>query len=98
MNPIMETSLHGIFRDVFIKVYPDVFISDVFVKPSVKDNCLKCDVQVTDTSDRDRPVMIFVELKSCCDSSFSYFRQMTRQMRHPLKERPFEVTDADWIR
>lgn len=74
-----ECIARGIFRDAFIRVYPDVFISDVFVKPSVKDNSLKCEVRVTNASDRDRLVMISGKMKSCCDSSFSYpeIRNMT---------------------
>ena len=67
-----ECIARGIFRDAYIRVYPHVFISDVFVKPSVKDNSLKCEVQVTNASDHDRLVMISGKLQSCCDHSFSY--------------------------
>jgi len=67
-----ECIARGIFRDAFIRVYPDVFISDAFVKSSVKDNSLMCEVCVTNASNRDRFVMISGKLKSSGDSSFSY--------------------------
>ena len=39
----------GIFRSALLHVYPDVYISDVFVRTSVADNTLTYDVSMTNT-------------------------------------------------
>ena len=40
----------GIFRSAYLRVYPQVYIDDAFVRPSVATNSLSYDVWVTNAS------------------------------------------------
>ena len=44
-----RTSPQGIFRSALLRVYPDVYISDAFVRTSVTDDTLTYDVSITNT-------------------------------------------------
>jgi len=53
-----ECIARGIFRYACIKIYPDIYISDTFVKTYVADKKLTCDVWVTNSSDSERTVTL----------------------------------------
>ena len=53
-----ECIARGIFRYACINIYPDIYISDMFVKTYVTDKKLVCDAWVTNTSNSDRTVTI----------------------------------------
>jgi Glycosyl hydrolases family 2, TIM barrel domain/Glycosyl hydrolases family 2 len=58
----------GIFRSAMIRVYPDLYISDVFVRTSVSANSLAYDVWVTNTGMAPRTVTLSGTLDSWnCD-------------------------------
>ena len=42
----------GIFRYACLRIYPEVFISDGFIKTYTSDNSLQCDIWITNTSNR----------------------------------------------
>ena len=59
----------GIFRSAVIRAYPDVYISDVFVKTSVATGTLSYDVSVTNSSTRSRQLTLSGTLDSWnCDT------------------------------
>ena len=53
-----EYIARGIFREAVLRVYPDLFLSDVFVRTSVAQRTLSADVWLTNTSSRDRTVRL----------------------------------------
>ena len=67
-----ECIARGIFRDAYIRVYPLVTISDVFIKTSVEKKQLMCEVQVTNASGRDRTVTLGGSLKSFVGDATRY--------------------------
>ncbi len=62
----------GIFRSAMLRVYPDVYISDVFVRPSVANDALTYDVSITNTGSSDQQVSLSGALGSWNCSSFGY--------------------------
>jgi len=59
----------GIFRSAMIRVYPDVYVSDAFVRTSVSDNQLSYDVWVTNTGTAARELTVSGTLGSWnCDA------------------------------
>jgi hypothetical protein len=67
-----ECIARGIFRDAYLRVYPDVYISDIFVKTSVKKKHLVCETQITHTSGRDRVLMLGGSISSFNSDVFCY--------------------------
>jgi hypothetical protein len=67
-----EWVARGIFRDAYLRIYPDVFISDAFVTTSVASNSLTYDVWVTNTSRNDRTVTLGGELSSWNGDAWRY--------------------------
>lgn len=53
-----ECIARGIFRSAELLVYPEVYISDVFVRTSVEKKCLGYDIEVSNASDKTRTVML----------------------------------------
>ncbi len=62
----------GIFRSAFIKVYPQVYISDCFVRPSVQNQTLWFDVWITNASGTSHSMSISSVLSSWNSSAYSY--------------------------
>ena len=62
----------GIFRSATVRVYPDVYVSDVFVRTSVASGTITYDVSVTNTSTRSRPLTLSGTLDSWNCDSISY--------------------------
>ncbi len=62
----------GIFRSALLHVYPDVYISDVFVRTSVTDDTLTYDVSITNTSSTSQSVTISGSLSSWNCDGFTY--------------------------
>ena len=62
----------GIFRSAELRVYPDVYVSDVFVRTSVTNDTLTYDVSVTNTGNSDQQVTLVGELGSWNCASFAY--------------------------
>jgi len=48
----------GIFRSATVRVYPDVYISDVFVRTSVTDDTVAYDVSITNTGNASQQVTL----------------------------------------
>lgn len=67
-----ECTARGIFRDAYIRVYPEVFISGTFVKTHVSQNMLRCDVWVTNSSDTNRTLAIGGEFFSWNGDEWDY--------------------------
>ena len=67
-----EAVPQGIFRSAFLRVYPAVYVSDTFVRPSVANQALSYDVSVTNTSASARTVTLTGSLSSDNGTSFSY--------------------------
>ncbi len=58
----------GIFRSAMVRVYPDVYVSDVFVRPDVAGDTLSYDVTVANTGATDRQLTLSGSLDSWnCD-------------------------------
>ncbi|MDP9001755.1 MAG: beta-galactosidase [Myxococcota bacterium] len=58
----------GIFRSAMVRVYPDIYVSDVFVRTSVKSDSLSYDVSVTNSGAVSRQVTLSGTLDSWnCD-------------------------------
>jgi hypothetical protein len=62
----------GIFRSALLHVYPDVYISDAFVKTSVTDDTLTCDVSITNTGTTSQDVTLSGSLNSWNCDAFTY--------------------------
>jgi hypothetical protein len=62
----------GIFRSALLHVYPDVYISDVFVKTSVTDDTLTYEVSVANTGTTSQDVTISSALASWNCDTFAY--------------------------
>jgi Glycosyl hydrolases family 2, TIM barrel domain/Glycosyl hydrolases family 2, sugar binding domain/Glycosyl hydrolases family 2 len=59
----------GIFRSALVHVYPDVYLSDVFVKTSVADDTLTYEASITNTGTTSQPVTLSGSLSSWnCDA------------------------------
>jgi hypothetical protein len=59
----------GIFRSALLRVYPDVYISDAFVRTSVTDDTLTYDVSITNTGTASQQVTLSGSLSSWnCDA------------------------------
>jgi hypothetical protein len=59
----------GIFRSALLRVYPDVYISDAFVRTSVTDDTLTYDVSITNTGTSSQQVTLSGSLGSWnCDA------------------------------
>ncbi|WP_200942935.1 RICIN domain-containing protein [Cellulomonas sp. Root485] len=67
-----EAVPQGIFRSAFLKVYPAVYVSDTFVRPSVANKTLSYDVTVRNTSGSSRSVTLTGSLSSINGTAFSY--------------------------
>jgi hypothetical protein len=62
----------GIFRSAFVRVYPDVYVSDAFVRTSVTESTLSYDVWVTNTGAASREVSLSGVLSSWNCAPFEY--------------------------
>jgi hypothetical protein len=62
----------GIFRSATVRVYPDVYISDAFVRTSVADDTLTYDVSITNTGASSQQVTLSGALSSWNCDSFTY--------------------------
>ncbi len=62
----------GIFRSAMVRVLPDVYISDAFVRTSVTDDTLTYDVSLTNTGATSQQVVLSGHLTSWNCDSFSY--------------------------
>ena len=67
-----ENLPQGIFRSAELKIYPEVYISDVFVKPSVKNDKLYCDVWIRNASLRDISVDLSGSISSWNGKGWDY--------------------------
>src|SRR3954447_6123798 len=67
-----EAVHQGIFRSAFLRVYPAVYVSDTFVRPSVANKTLSYDVSVRNTSGSSRSVTLTGSLSSSNGTAFSY--------------------------
>src|SRR3954468_10311234 len=67
-----EAIPQGIFRSAFLRVYPAVYVSDTFVRPSVANKTLSYDVSVRNTSGSSRSVTLTGSLSSSNGTAFSY--------------------------
>jgi hypothetical protein len=60
----------GIFRSATLRVYPDVYVSDAFVRTSVTDDALTYDVSITNTGAASQDVTLSGTLSSWnCDAT-----------------------------
>jgi hypothetical protein len=62
----------GIFRSALLHVYPDVYISDAFVKTSVTDDTLTYEVSITNTGTASQDVTLSGSLSSWNCDTFAY--------------------------
>lgn len=62
----------GIFRSARLAVYPDVFISDAFVRTSVADHTMTCDTWITNTSPKPATVSLSAGISSWNGDGFRY--------------------------
>jgi beta-galactosidase/beta-glucuronidase len=62
----------GIYRSAFLRVYPQTYIEDTFVRTSVADGTVTYDVTVRNTSPTARTVALAGAFSSYNGSSFSY--------------------------
>jgi Glycosyl hydrolases family 2, TIM barrel domain/Glycosyl hydrolases family 2, sugar binding domain/Glycosyl hydrolases family 2 len=62
----------GIFRSALLHVYPDVYVSDVFVRTSVTDDTLTYDVAITNTGRASQDVTLSGALASWSCDPFTY--------------------------
>ncbi len=62
----------GIFRSAFLKVYPQIYISDEFVRTSVANNSLTYDVWVKNNSNTAQNMVISSNLSSWNGDSWNY--------------------------
>lgn len=62
----------GIARNVEMRIYPDVYISDVFIKPSVTTGRLSYDVWIVNGGKKEREVSLKSGLRSWNESQFEY--------------------------
>src|SRR5205814_3164231 len=60
------------YRSATLRVYPAVYVSDTFVRPSVANQTLSYDVSVANTSGSARSVTLTGSLASDNGASFSY--------------------------
>jgi hypothetical protein len=70
--PWSSNVAQGIFRSAELEVYPEVYLSDVFVRTSVTNDTLTYDVSVTNTGTNDQPLTLSGELGSWNCSPFTY--------------------------
>ncbi|MBL7110764.1 MAG: hypothetical protein ISS19_02340 [Bacteroidales bacterium] len=63
---------YGITKYVRLRIYPEVYIKDIFVQPSVTGNNLKIDVWVHNHSSRDKDLMLVSELNSWSTEQWKY--------------------------
>lgn len=59
-----ECLARGIFKDVYLRIYPEVYISDTFVKTYVSNNTFTYDVWVTNSSEVERKLTLGGDLLS----------------------------------
>ncbi len=62
----------GIFRSATLRVYPDVYISDAFVRTSVADDTLTYDVSIANTGASSQQVTLSGALSSWSCDGFTY--------------------------
>jgi len=62
----------GIFRSALLHVYPDVYVSDVFVRTSVTDDSVTYDVSITNTGATAQDVTVSGAFSSWSCDSFTY--------------------------
>jgi beta-galactosidase/beta-glucuronidase len=62
----------GIFRSAFLKVYPQIYISDEFVRPSVTSTSLSYDVWVRNNSSTAQSMVISSSLSSWNGDAWAY--------------------------
>ncbi|MDO8685358.1 MAG: glycoside hydrolase family 2 TIM barrel-domain containing protein, partial [Clostridiales bacterium] len=67
-----ECIARGIFRDAYLRIYPEIYISDTFIKTYVSENKLKCDVWISDSTDSDRTITISGEFFSWNGDKWNY--------------------------
>jgi hypothetical protein len=70
--PWSSNVAQGIFRSATLRVYPDVYVSDVFVRTSVTNDAVTYDVSITNTGPSDQQVSLSGALGSWNCGSFSY--------------------------
>lgn len=57
------TDVAGIWQDVYLFAYPQVYVDDVFVKPYVDKNTLEVEVEVRNTSKQKQTISIDADVK-----------------------------------
>jgi hypothetical protein len=67
-----ECIARGLFRDAWLRVYPDIFLDDVFVRTSVARHTLDADIRIVNASARERKIRISGTLASCNGDTWPY--------------------------
>ena len=80
-----ESVPQGIFRSVFLRTYPEVSVSDTFVRTSVANQSLTYDVFVSNTSAVARSVTLTGTLASDGGGSFAYPALPSRTVGVPAR-------------
>ena len=69
-----ECIARGIFRYAYLRVYPEIYISDTFVKTYVAEKKLTCDIWVANASKFDKRLVIDGSFSSFNNDNFVYPR------------------------
>ena len=81
----------GIYRSAFVRVYPQTYIEDTFVRTSVADGTVTYDVSVRNTSSTARTVTLGGSFSSHNGSSFSYPSVPARSVTVPANSTTTET-------
>lgn len=88
---------YGITGYVRLVVLPSVYVSDVFVKPSVKAQRLSCDIWITNGSGKDRALDVRTVLSSWNKKEWEYPEFPTLHVGIPAGEtKKVAIADVDW--
>jgi hypothetical protein len=67
-----ECIARGIFRDAWLRVYPEVYIDDVFVRTAVEGRSLKADIRLVNAAARERRIRLGGALASGTGDAWLY--------------------------
>src|SRR5579883_477438 len=92
-----DSIARGIFRDAWLRVYAEVFVSDTRIETRVSDHTLTCEVRITNASKRERWITLGGRLASWNKADWSYPALRSEEVRiPPASASSVTVGPVDW--
>lgn len=88
----------GLFREVYLAVYPAVYISDTFVVTRVSDRTMECHVEITNSTGEEKTVKLDAKLASWNGIDWPYPKLPAEELAIPPRQKAVvHMNQIKWL-